>query len=309
VVGKSRTHVWRWLKAAEVFQKLTSKQIAEKHKYSITSAHKAIRMEYKRNLATLKAIDRSAELSLCKECGIIFKPAIGFQEFCSPNCRTKSYLKLNREVIAEKTKKKSELFRKSHAESLYATKKPKCDFCQNQIPFSRFFKMNSVKYCSKKCSRTAFSENRKNDPYKAEAYKIIRKKTYLKRQLNGKNARDKREYYQNNIQARIAKNLRTWLRAAIKKQGGKKFTSTMKLLGTDWPTFSTWIEKQFEQSMTWSNYGLWHIHHKIPCAAFDLTKPEHQKMCFHYRNLQPMWGIENIKRGAKFFPTQMALRF
>jgi hypothetical protein len=308
-IGKKPTQIWRWLKAEKVFQPAIPKQTAAKQKLSIASAHEAMRMEYKREVAALKTIDRHCRVHLCKECGTVFKPTIGIQGFCSQSCRTKSYLKLNRKVLAEKAKKKSDLFHKTRAERLYAAKNPKCVFCQNPIPFSKFFEMNSVKYCSQKCNQKAQSEKRKNDPIRAAAYKIIKAKTYLKRKLNGKNRLEKREYFRNNDSARIAKNLRSRLRLAIKKQGGKKSASTLELIGTDWPTFFTWIQSKFRPGMTWKNHGKWHIHHDIACARFDLTKPEQQRECFHFTNLLPMWGSENIKRGAKIFPTQLPFRF
>ena len=308
-IGKSPTQIWRWLKAEKVFQAAVPKQTAAKQKLSIASAHEAIRMEYKREVAALKTIERHCRLHLCKECGIVFKPTIGIQGFCSRACRTKSYLKLNREVIAEKAKMKSKLFHESRAERLYVTKNPKCNFCHSPIPFQKFFRRRDAKYCSQKCSRKAQSEKRKNDPIKAAAYKITKKKTYLKRQLNGKNARDKREYYQNNIQARVAKNLRTRLYLAVKKQGGKKCDSTMSLTGADWPAFSVWIQNKFQKGMTWDNYGLWHIDHEKACSRFDLTKPDQQRECFRYTNLQPLWGLENIKKGSKIIPKQTALIF
>jgi hypothetical protein len=37
----------------------------------------------------------------------------------------------------------------------------------------------------------------------------------------------------------------------------------------------------------------------VPCASFDLTKPEEQFKCFHYTNLQPLWAKENLRKGAK----------
>lgn len=50
--------------------------------------------------------------------------------------------------------------------------------------------------------------------------------------------------------------------------------------------------------MNWDNYNheTWHIDHIIPCAAFDLTNPIHQRICFNWRNLQPLWGNENISK-------------
>ena len=235
---------------------------------------------------------------------------IGFQDWCSPICRTKSYLKSPNGILsAKRAKAKSSQQRKLNVEHLYAAQKPKCNFCSNLIPFSIFFRHRDAKFCSQKCSRKAQSEKRKNDPITAAKYKITKKKTYLKRQLNGKNARDKREYYQNNIQARIAKNLRTRLYLAVKKQGGRKCDSTMSLTGADWPTFSAWIQNKFKKGMTWDNYGLWHIDHERACSRFDLTKPDQQRKCFHYTNLQPLWGLENIKKGSKIIPKQTVFIF
>ena len=62
------------------------------------------------------------------------------------------------------------------------------------------------------------------------------------------------------------------------------------------------LEKQFTENMAWDNYGKdgWWIDHKIPISAFNFTKPEHTdfKKAWALKNLQPMWGIENIKKGA-----------
>jgi hypothetical protein len=50
--------------------------------------------------------------------------------------------------------------------------------------------------------------------------------------------------------------------------------------------------------MNWGNHGKygWHIDHIKPCASFDLTKPEHQRECFHYTNLQPLWATTKIAK-------------
>ena len=69
-------------------------------------------------------------------------------------------------------------------------------------------------------------------------------------------------------------------------------------MGCTIPYLKKYLESQFNEGMTWENHGEngWHIDHIKPCAAFDLTKPEEQKKCFHYTNLQPLWGNENHEK-------------
>lgn len=58
------------------------------------------------------------------------------------------------------------------------------------------------------------------------------------------------------------------------------------------------LEIKFTKGMSWENYGKWHVDHIKPCAKFDLTKESEQRKCFHYTNLQPLWAIDNFKKGA-----------
>jgi hypothetical protein len=49
--------------------------------------------------------------------------------------------------------------------------------------------------------------------------------------------------------------------------------------------------------MTWDNQGKWHIDHIIPLSSGN-TEEEIIKLC-HYTNLQPLWAIDNMKKGSK----------
>ena len=101
------------------------------------------------------------------------------------------------------------------------------------------------------------------------------------------------------ITARMVSSMRGRIGRILK--GQVKKSSSMKLIGCSPEKFSAHIEKQFHPGMSFDNYGLsgWVIDHIIPCAQFDLSIHEHQKICFHYTNLQPMWAIDNWKKGKK----------
>jgi hypothetical protein len=61
------------------------------------------------------------------------------------------------------------------------------------------------------------------------------------------------------------------------------------------------LEAQFRPGMTWANHAFdgWHIDHRKPLAAFDLTCEAERRQAFHYTNLQPLWAEENFAKRDK----------
>ena len=59
------------------------------------------------------------------------------------------------------------------------------------------------------------------------------------------------------------------------------------------------LESKFTDGMSWMNYGEWEIDHILPLTSFDLTNPEEYSKCVHYSNLQPLWAMDNLKKGNK----------
>ena len=114
-----------------------------------------------------------------------------------------------------------------------------------------------------------------------------------------------RKKYREDVNYKIAFNLRRRLNAAL--SGKYKGISAVRDLGISIKELKLYLGKKFYphpltgEKMTWDNYGYygWHIDHKIPCSSFDFLDPEQQKKCFHYTNLQPLWAIDNIKKGKK----------
>jgi hypothetical protein len=100
-------------------------------------------------------------------------------------------------------------------------------------------------------------------------------------------------------QGKIENALRCRLRAALK--GRSKAASGPILVGCSMEELRRHLEALWQPGMSWDNYGLkgWVIDHILPCASFDLTDPEQQYKCFHYTNLQPLWSVDNMTKGAR----------
>ncbi len=108
-----------------------------------------------------------------------------------------------------------------------------------------------------------------------------------------------RNKYENNLQFKLKCILRARLRSALKNN--QKFGKTLDLIGCSIPDLKIHIEKNFKSGMSWNNwkYKGWHIDHVIPISLFDLSKAEEVLKACHFTNLQPMWSLENHKKGNR----------
>jgi Prasinovirus endonuclease VII len=106
---------------------------------------------------------------------------------------------------------------------------------------------------------------------------------------------------ENSDRLRFRINLQQRMRSLIR--GKVKAGRTAELLGCSIADFKIYIEGKFEPGMSWQNYGSgkgkWSVDHIVPCAIFDLSKSEHQRRCFHFSNLQPMWDLKNCDKSTK----------
>jgi hypothetical protein len=129
------------------------------------------------------------------------------------------------------------------------------------------------------------------------------------RALNRRWYLDNRDRWNENCRKRITKrrqtdsafqitcSLRSRLSQAIKDN--PKSARTMELIGCSIIQLRAHLESKFTFGMSWENYGGWHVDHIRPCVSFDLSNPAQQRECFHFTNLQPLWAIDNLKKGAK----------
>lgn len=141
----------------------------------------------------------------------------------------------------------------------------------------------------------------------------INRKNYVgNRDNHNKKKRERaKDYYQRwkkNPGFMALKRQRDRIRTILKKgespfTGRSKIMKTIELLGCDKDTLIKHLESLFQPGMDWSNIGEWEIDHIMPCSSFNLTDIEEQKKCFHYTNLQPLWKMDNRRKGKKILLT------
>lgn len=109
---------------------------------------------------------------------------------------------------------------------------------------------------------------------------------------------------------RLAERLRASVREALQRRGLRKDTKTVTLIGCSIDDFRAHIEELWLEGMSWANWGhtldCWHLDHIRPVASFDLSDRAQVKACFHYSNYQPLWALDNARKGAKWSPTTSA---
>ena len=81
---------------------------------------------------------------------------------------------------------------------------------------------------------------------------------------------------------------------------GEKSKRTQEIVGCTFEELKIYIENQFTEGMSWDNYGIdgWHVDHIKPLAVAN--SQEEIISLNHYTNLQPLWALDNLKKGATF---------
>jgi hypothetical protein len=143
------------------------------------------------------------------------------------------------------------------------------------------------------------TERWRNDPeWREKQYNYIKQYRKTAAGKAKRNARDRKR--REDPAVSIPLSIAARIRAALK--GRNKSARTIELLGCSVEQVIAHLQSLWLPGMNWENYGIyrqdgpmtWHIDHMLPCAAFDLTKPEEQRKCFHWSNLQPLWAIDNM---------------
>lgn len=84
------------------------------------------------------------------------------------------------------------------------------------------------------------------------------------------------------------------------------------MLGYSLSELQAHLESKFTQGMSWEHFlaGRIHIDHVVPVSLLrpDCVNSEAFRVCWALENLQPLWAEDNIKKGAKYDPADVADR-
>jgi hypothetical protein len=100
---------------------------------------------------------------------------------------------------------------------------------------------------------------------------------------------------------KLITNFRTAIWTVLKESNVDKYGHYFDVLQYTPEELINHLEKQFKDDMTWDNYGIWHVDHKLPITSFDIQEMGDKEFmrCWCLDNLQPMWGEENIRKSNK----------
>ena len=225
---------------------------------------------------------------MCKTCGkkklaedfYVSKAEKDGLYYCCKNC-TKEYYQKNKERVREYYQKNKERNKERNKEKIRA-----------------YYQKNKEKI------REYYQKNREKNKEKIREYYQKNKERIIKacREYKRKNRDKTRKHlclrYRNCIEFRIKTRLCGRINRAL--HGRSKSAHTRELIGCSVSELMTHLELMFKDGMSWKNYGEWHIDHIRPCASFDLLDPEQQRICFNWKNLQPLWAIDNIIKSDRY---------
>jgi len=163
----------------------------------------------------------------------------------------------------------------------------------------------------KKYESNPETKKRKSENHKKWSEKNKEYLTEYHKQWREKNIDKHREYkrkYERNRKTndplyKLISNFRTAIYQVLKENRVDKNKSYFDVLQYTPEQLISHLEKQFTSEMTWDNYGQWHVDHILPITSFNIIEMGDDEFmkCWGLNNLQPMWGVENIKKSNKLF--------
>ncbi len=134
------------------------------------------------------------------------------------------------------------------------------------------------------------------------------RKQYLKdyREKNIDKIREMKRNYEKTRKSndpiyKLINNFRTAIYQVLKENNFQKNGHYFEILKYSPNDLIDHLERQFTDGMTWENYGKWHVDHIQPISSFNINEIGDEEFikCWSLKNLQPLWGEDNIRKSNK----------
>ena len=127
-----------------------------------------------------------------------------------------------------------------------------------------------------------------------------------KEKILERNRHYRRQKRKNNPEFRLKASISSAFRRFLNGNKEKPTSEYLKQCGYTRKELMRHLEEQFDQNMTWDNYGsYWHVDHIIPQSVFDYKSEQHLKWCWSLENLRPLEAIENISKNNCIIPEEV----
>ena len=276
------------------------------------------------------------ESKTCTKCGITQSRSEFHKKSDAPDGlqnRCKACQRAYNEANKEKRKARAETAMAANKEKLRARAetaraankgKPKtCNKCEKAQSRSEFHKdasaLDGLSHDCKTCIRAYNEANKEKLRARAEAA-IAANKGKQKTCTKCEKAQSRSEFHKNvyspdglnhrcadctkiaDPKLRLRKGIISAIRKTLYKQGKRSDVRSFEKLPYDLKQVTEHFEGQFDEHMTWENYGsYWQIDHIYPQSRllYDSYDHENFQKCWALSNLRPLEASENYRKGNK----------
>ena len=185
----------------------------------------------------------------------------------------------------------------------------KCPRCGKWKLYKEYSTAGKHKKCSTYC-KPCQREYAKSDVTRKARQRYVttpeyreKRNAYLKRSPAAIAGRRRRgRVYSRKIKNRIAHSISLGMQRSFRAGTGKQGRPWETLVGYTREELMEHLESQFQDGMSWDNYGEWHIDHVVLLAYFDYASVDDVefKDAWSLDNLQPLWAFDNQSKGARY---------
>lgn len=266
------------------------KRLENLRKWKLKNAEKVKAYYEKAKIKKRKYLGKAVKTS-CATCNKEFIKEKHNNKYCSLECKPKRQW----EKIPIHLQKKKGQPKKYHSEE---EKRLAQKLAHKKYRQTDKYKETYRKYLENEEAQLKRKKYRSSSEFKKM---MAKKESEFRKTEKGKEIkrRYERKRWKSDPLVRMKHSVRSRLLIFLKNKGYKKPDKINNLLGCSWITLKKHLESQFKKGMSWDNHDIdgWHIDHIVPLSKAKNADDIYKLM--NYKNLQPLWAAENIKKSNK----------